>query len=219
MAAVTTQHQQQRIRWQTVWTALIVAFWGLIVVGVVGDYFFNLHFLDFKANGTLWNWLQLLSAPVFVSVLPFVFKGPHASSEHKVDEPQKQPDARLSEQSTSTELQIEDQRQQEAVIEAYLSHMSELLLEKNLRSSAPGSDAQEVAQALTLTALRRVDKSRKGAVLQFLHEAGLIYKAKPIIDLSGTDLRGIDLSKAKLNVTNICQVDLSGANLSGANLN
>jgi uncharacterized protein YjbI with pentapeptide repeats len=51
-------------------------------------------------------------------------------------------------------------------------------------------------------------KNRKGVLLQFLHEAGLITKNKTIIDLRRGDLREADLSG----------VDLSGADLSGANL-
>ena len=106
--------------------------------------------------------------------------------------------------------------------------MSDLLLNKGLRESQPGNDVREVARAWTLTALMMVGKNRKGVVLQFLHEACLIYKGEVIIDLSGADLRWADLRHVKLNGADLSGVDLSGAdlrnsdlseaNLSGANL-
>lgn len=43
--------------------------------------------------------------------------------------------------------------------------MTELLLEKNLSKSEPGSDVQEVARSQTLTALRLVDTGYKGTDL------------------------------------------------------
>src|SRR5438445_4683284 len=45
-----------------------------------------------------------------------------------------------------------------------------------------------------LTVLHRLDDDRKKSVLQFLHESGLIYRDKGIIDLSGADLSGTNLS-------------------------
>ena len=72
--------------------------------------------------------------------------------------------------------------------------MLELLLNKNLLSSPTGSDVREVARARTLTALRRVGGRRKRDILQFLHEAGLISRSNPVVDLRGADLREADLS-------------------------
>jgi len=63
-----------------------------------------------------------------------------------------------------------------------------------------------------------VGKNRKGVLLQFLHEAGLITKNKTIIDLRRGDLREADLSGADLREADLSGADLSGANLSGARL-
>ena len=76
--------------------------------------------------------------------------------------------------------------------------MSELLLEKNLASLQARSDVWEMARVRTLITLRRVGKYRKGVLLQFLHEAGLINKDKPIIDLHWADLSEADLSGTDL---------------------
>jgi uncharacterized protein YjbI with pentapeptide repeats len=117
-----------------------------------------------------------------------------------------------------TDLQLAHERQQEVVLEAYLNHMSDLLRNRNLSRSQPGSDVRTIARALTLTALQMVGKNRKGVLLQFLHEAGLITKNKTIIDLRRGDLREADLSGADLREADLSGVDLSGANLSGARL-
>lgn len=211
--AKATTTEKKPINWRTVWNVLVVLFWLALLIGIVGDFFIfkgkGSTVLGFKENGTLWNWLQLLSAPVFVTILPFVFKGPHASTDH-ADEQQKQLD--------SVDSSTADNSQQEVAVEAYLNRMSELLLEKDLKTAPVGSSVQEVAQAWTLTVLRRADKNHKGAVLQFLHEAGLIYKGKAIINLSEVNLSGADLSKAKLNGTQLGEVDLSETNLNGTNL-
>jgi pentapeptide repeat protein len=143
-----------------------------------------------------------------VTVLPLVIRGQHR------------------EQHNGTDSVGSDQ--QEAALQAYLDRMSDLLLTQGLRESQPGNNVREVARAWTLTALQRVGKNRKGVVLQFLHEACLIYKGEVIIDLSGADLRWADLRHTKLNRADLSGVnlsaadlsnsDLSEANLSGANL-
>jgi len=213
MATVTTATSAKKpIKWQTLWNVLIGVFFLALVIGIVGDYFIfkGNSVLGFKENGTLWNWLQLLSAPVFVTALPLIFKGPQA--DHKADELQSQTDGGKSEQQTDL-LKVEENRQQIAALEAYQDHILQLLLDRSLKESPPESDVREVARARTLAVLRRVGKNRKGDVLQFLHEAGLIYKGKAIVDLREADLSGADLSDAKLNGIELSGVDLSGAML------
>ncbi len=217
MAVITTDQPpttgRRPIKWHAVWTVLIIVFWAAIVVGVIGGYFFHLN-TGFPGNGTLWDWMQLLSAPVFVSALPFVFAG----QRHQADDKAAAPTAQ-SGQPDKADLQTEEDRKQEAALEAYQDYMLGLLLDKNLSGSQPGSDVREVARARTLTALRRVGTNRKGEVLRFLHEAGLIYRGKAIVDLREADLRNVDLSNIKLSGADLSGTDLSNANLSGADLN
>jgi uncharacterized protein YjbI with pentapeptide repeats len=216
MATVTTVTAEKKlIGWHPLWNVLIAVFFLAIVIGVVGDFFIfkGNTILGFKENGTLWNWLQLLSAPVFVTALPLLFKGPRAQADYKADEQQNQADGETSTPQTQNDLKIEENRQQVAALEAYQDHILQLLLDRNLRGSQPGSDVREAARARTLAVLRRVGKNRKGDVLLFLHEAGLIYKGKAIVDLREADLSGADLSNAKLNGIELSGVDLSGATL------
>ena len=110
--------------------------------------------------------------------------------------------------------------------------MTELLLKEGLRTSKSEDEVRSIARTRTLSTLRTLDGTRKGLLLRFLEESGLI-KEKHIVDLanadlsganlSGVDLRGVylikaDLRKADLSGANLRDTNLSKANLSGANL-
>lgn len=77
---------------------------------------------------------------------------------------------------------------------------------------------RDVARIRTLTVLRRLDSERKGVVLKFLCEAGLLNRGGWHVVLGGGDLRGANLSNAMLKGIELGAVDLRGADLSGANL-
>ena len=108
--------------------------------------------------------------------------------------------------------------QREAALQAYIDHMSKLLLAQNLRHSREDEEVRKIARVRTLTVLRRLDAERKGSVLQFLYESTLLGKEGPIIDLTGADLSRAHLSRADLSGANLSHANLSGANLSGADL-
>jgi uncharacterized membrane protein len=197
--AVATIWFTTQPRWHVGWTVALVVVLAVFMVLVWGGYFLGWTWTGFSVKGkgdTLWNWITLLLVPL---ILLAVAKGVSTHQSQVSDTMGKQ---------QQTDLQLAHERQQEVVLEAYLNHMSDLLRNRNLSRSQPGSDVRTIARALTLTALQMVGKNRKGVLLQFLHEAGLITKNKTIIDLRRGDLREADLSG----------VDLSGANLSGANL-
>ena len=103
------------------------------------------------------------------------------------------------------------QRAQDEALQAYLDQMSTLLIERNLRGSEEASEVRTLARTRTLTVLKRLDPSRKPAVLQFLQEAELVQSSgdsAPIIELAGADLGESHLSGANLR-----EADLSGADL------
>ena len=153
----------------------------------------------------LWDWLQLLSAlaiPVVLTVAGFWFTS--QQQKHQQD---------IEDQRAAAERNIEEQRAQDAALQAYLDQMSVLLLEKNLRDSKEDSEVRRLARARTLTVLGTLSPDRKGSVVRFLYESALIHKGNPIVDL-GT----ADLSNADLSLFDLSDVDLSDANLSDANL-
>ena len=197
-------------RWHVEWTVALVVVLAVFIVLVLGSYIYRwwpwTGFLEKDKGNTLWNWIKLLLVPLIVLA---VAKGVSTHQSEVSDTMGKQ---------QQTDLQLAHEHQQEVVLEAYLNHMSDLLLNKNLSRSQPGSDVRTIARALTLTALQMVGKNRKGVLLQFLHEAGLITTNKTIIDLRRGDLREADLSGADLREADLSGADLSGANLSGARL-
>jgi uncharacterized protein YjbI with pentapeptide repeats len=130
----------------------------------------------------------------------------------------------IEQQRSKTELEIAKDNQREAALQAYINEMSELLLHENLRKSMPEDEVRKIARVRTLTVLPRLDGKRKGSVLQFLHESGLIDVDRRIIILDGANLTGLmgefeaTLNKADLRNTNMSNSNLSGAKLLGANL-
>jgi uncharacterized protein YjbI with pentapeptide repeats len=61
--------------------------------------------------------------------------------------------------------------------------------------------------------LPRLNGVRIARVVQFLYEAGLIAKGRPIVDLAGADLSEANLSEADLIAANLSGADLSGATM------
>ncbi len=104
----------------------------------------------------------------------------------------------LNESAHKREQAVTEQRAKETALQTYFDKMTELLLKENLRKSKVESEVRAVARTRTLTVLRRLDKDRKGALIQFLYEAGLIDKNNRVIDLSRADLSGADLREINI---------------------
>jgi hypothetical protein len=166
---------------------------------------------------TVRDWLQLLIVPFALVVIGFLFTMQQDARQQQIEN-----------QRAEAERELAEQRAQEEALQAYLSQMSSLLLEKDLRTSEEDSEVRTLARARTLTVLGRLDPSRKTAVMQFLAEAKLLQKAEgrgPIIKLSGADLSGANLydvadnlSGADLSFADLSHAHLSGAYLLGADL-
>jgi uncharacterized protein YjbI with pentapeptide repeats len=127
---------------------------------------------------------------------------------------------------------MEEQREQETALQAYLEQLMQLVRE-GLRDEDPLSPIRLLTRGRTLRLFWQLDPQRKRALLQMLHEAGLIGKGAPVIGLSGADLReaylreldlrdadlrGADMKGANLERTDLSGADLRGADLRGANL-
>jgi hypothetical protein len=141
----------------------------------------------------------------------------------------------LTRQQRESELEVEDQRAQDESLQAYLNQMSELLIDKDLRSKTHWlDDARVTARARSLATLRRLDGGRKRTLLQFLYEAQLINKNNRQLDEAereklGPDgptefearivgLSGADLRYANLRHLNLAEAALDGAILEKADL-
>ncbi len=152
---------------------------------------------DIQPRKTLWDWLQLFIVPLALAAIGLWFAA----------------------QQDFRQLKIEEQRAQDAALQAYLDQMSQLMLEGGLGGSDGGSEeVRTLARARTQTVLTRLDSRRKGSVVQFLYEASLIEKDNPVVSLSKVGLRDADLSKLVLSEANLGGADLRRADLSGATL-
>jgi uncharacterized protein YjbI with pentapeptide repeats len=108
---------------------------------------------------------------------------------------------------------LEARRTREVALQNYLENVSKLLIEQPLRRASPGDNLSTVVRAQTLTVLMGLDPDRKGILLQFLYESGLLHRDKLAINLIFANL-----SKADLRESNLRESILRGVNLGNANL-
>src|SRR5215471_1534731 len=135
----------------------------MVLLGVVVlVYVFHVNVSGLQEK-TLWDWFQLLIIPAVLvgDGCLFTFITTRIGQE-------------ASRQRDQTERELTGDNQREAALQSYMDTIAELLLEKHLRGSHPEDEIRTIARARTLTMLPRLDKARKGSVLHFLHEAGLI---------------------------------------------
>lgn len=141
---------------------------------------------------TLWDWMDLLVVPLTLALVAFLLNRWQRQGEHNTT--------------------VDNQRQ--SMLESYFERMTDLILEHDLMGTP---EVGVIGRTHTLALLMRLDKGRKGEVLQFLYEAGLISKSATI-NLNGVDLTEADLEGATLSGVNLAGVDATGANLNKAKL-
>ena len=144
---------------------------------------------------TLWDWMELLVIPAVLAAGAFYLNRSERVRERKI-----------AEDYATLEREIAMDRQQEAALQAYLDRMADLLLKEKLRTTK-SKETRNVARIRTLTVLQGLDDERKGTVLLFLKESGLINR-KAVVDLSD----------ANFERTFLVNPDLSGVNLKNARL-
>ncbi len=62
----------RELKWWT-WKRMLVATVVILVVLEIGTYAFNWTWTGFKANDTVWDWLQLLLLPIALASVPIWF--------------------------------------------------------------------------------------------------------------------------------------------------
>lgn len=180
------------------------------------------------------SFTEVLLAPLLVGIIAVAltawFNGQQTERQNDLED-------RRAEEARN----IEEQRAQDAALQAYLDQMSVLILEKDLhdlegeegqslydtpRGDVSYTKTSTLARARTLSILDRVDPERKRTVLQFLYESALIGRVSPleqdyslvIVGLEGANLTDASLHNLYLGGVYLPGVDLSGADLSGASL-
>ena len=198
-----------RLWWQKARKPIDVIGFVVVLVAAIALIFVEVILFGTGFKGkTLWDWLQLLIIPVVLALGGYFFTYTISKNERKA-----------ADRHNQTEREIAQDNQREAALQEYIDKMSELLLHEKLRESQPEDEVRKIARVRTLTVLPRLDGKRKGTVLQFLHESGLIDKDKCIIDLNGADLSKANLNYANLNGANLNNTNLEEAEMFFANLN
>ncbi len=156
---------------------------------------------------TLWDVVELL-------LIPVVLLGGIVYLAHQAD--------RRQEQAALEQQMIEGDRYEQERVQTYLNEMNEAL-ETGLRESSSESEPRTIARARTLVTLREVSGDRKGLLLQYLYDAGLINTPEPVValnraDLEGAALEGATLNSSMLNGAILNEANLSFSFLSGSNL-
>ena len=163
-----------------------------------------------SANGilqakTLWDWMNLLLIPsILAGGVFFLNRSKREMARQRTAE------------HAALEHEIATDNQQEEALQAYFDRIIELVLKEKLSKFSP-EEVRNAARTRTLSVLRRLDARRKGMVVLFLKDSGLIDR-EAVVDLCGADLTGASLTLANLSRANLSGADLSGANLQDANL-
>jgi uncharacterized protein YjbI with pentapeptide repeats len=156
----------------------------------------------------VWDWLQLLALPVFVSIVAYWLNSSESERER-----------RTTAQRDRTDRAIALENRRATLLQDYLDRMSNLLLEHKLRNPETDVEARNIARAHTLVVLPHLNDERKGRLIQFLYESQLILShRKDCIPLQNADLREADLKDLDLSGANLSGANLAGANLTGVNL-
>ena len=173
------------------------------------------------ADKTLWDWMELLIVPAALAIAALVFTKRQTETE-----------LLLAERRAVTDRQLAADRTQEEALHAFLDRITQLILEHKLGRTKPDSSLQAIAEARTLTTLRRLSPERQGLAIRFLSASHLLTVpqggAEGIIRLVGSDLSGItlqgawllgaDLGETVLRGAELQQTVLKGAMLFGADL-
>jgi uncharacterized protein YjbI with pentapeptide repeats len=196
---------------------------------------------------TVWDWLHLLSAlaiPVVLAIVGLWFTAQQDARQQQIEDNRAQQAQKIENQRAEAERELAEQRAQDETLQAYLSQMSQLMLERKLLEAEPGDPVHTLAQARTSTAILSLDAEHNESVTRFLINSGLAVKSDPSprllteialenatlshahlpnaglsdADLSDADLSGAELPHADLSEAVLGEADLSDAILSGANL-
>ena len=134
------------------------------------------HISLVQSPKTLWDWLQLASALVIPIVLAYV-------------------GITYTRRQSETELTVAENKRHEDLLQAYMDHITELVLnEKDPLSISSRASTRAVARSRTLAVLQQIDGVRKGIIVRFLYDLDLITVGRVVIDLSGANLDGVILA-------------------------
>jgi Pentapeptide repeats (8 copies) len=120
----------------------------------------------------------------------------------------------LLQQSDNTR-QLRSQQNQ-TTLDNYLNQMSTMILNYNLPATKKGTPVNNLAIGLTDTTVRDLDGGRRGTLIRYLWEQGLINVPVPVLNLYVIDLNRVDFAEANLFGIDLATDFLTDADLAGA---
>jgi type II secretory pathway pseudopilin PulG len=109
---------------------------------------------------TVRNWLELLIVPMVLVGIGLLFEMRQADRQEATEKQQQE---------------LAEQRAQDEALQAYLNQMSQLMLERKLLETEPGTPLYTLAQARTSTVILRLDAEHNASVIRFLSDSGLAW--------------------------------------------
>jgi uncharacterized protein YjbI with pentapeptide repeats len=152
---------------------------------------------------------------------------------------------KFNQRQREREAVLENQEAQDTAIQGYIDQMSDLLVDRHLRSLPKGSDIHRLAEARTLEVLLGLEGERKRRPLKLVYGLGLINnrlhtaqrdgaplddenpslnnpdsgeRDGALLDLENLSLDHADLTELSLRDACLRFADLRGANLQGSDL-
>jgi len=183
------------------WVAIVAVLGSLLAFGIIARRAYQRGQLSGK---TLWDWLDLLFVPLALVLVGAWLSFAADSRQAEREEQRVVSERRAAERRERADQRLQSDQSRSAILQRYLDDMSELILDRSLTSSRPRATVRALARTLTLTALRRLDGPRRGLVIRFLWDTGLIHDGNPVhldhpvVNLKGADLRHADLRRATL---------------------
>ena len=176
-------------------------------------------------NGkTIWDFAELIVVPLSLALIAYLFSNRQRMDERELARAQREQDLRIADQRRQSDFENALNRDREEALQLYLSVMTELLLDRDVKDRKVAT----IARARTMSLLPRLDGRRRAAVLGFLSATNLIGIDAPVIDLSGAELSdmpaegmhlaGVNLARANLADSRLAHSSLRESNLSGSNL-
>jgi uncharacterized protein YjbI with pentapeptide repeats len=178
------------------------------------------------ANKRLWDYLELLIVPAALALGVYRLNRTQNERDQQAEEKRRRRESAAQAKQAKQALDLENERQQEAAVQAYLDQLTQLLVtqrDQGLIRMRVDDEVRQVIQARSEPLLRSLTATRRWNLILFLSVMGLLTKDRPLVSLAGADLTGIDghgapLEGIDLHGANLSEADLSEAHLEGAYL-
>jgi uncharacterized protein YjbI with pentapeptide repeats len=145
---------------------------------------------------SLWDWLDLLIIPFAIGIVAWSFKEAEKEKSNK----------------------NEEERAQNDVLDSFIKIMTDLITNYSLANSKSTLETKIIARTRINLALNRLNAIRKGQVIQFLFESGLIDQ-NPQIKLLGGNIKDALLDGIVLSEAEIKGAYFNNASIKCSNLN